>query len=368
MRRVVMFLVSVVVMVLLVWLVFRGTDWTMVRDALRQVHWGWVLAAQAAIWTSFITRIRRWSHIVRAVHPASFRHMFSATQIGFLTNFTVNLRLGEFVRGLVLGRLTRMSFSKSMALATLDRVTDLVGLAVVLFVAAVSFHPQGVLPAGIAWNKEPIAISEGFVRTGAFGAAVVSAGIVATLVLLYLNQEMVLRIAHRAIGLLSARLERLVCGMLQQFADGLHVFRSTGDMARSIGWSLVTWTMFMLALASFLNAFGLNWPWYAAFAIQSLLALAISIPGTPGLVGQFHAPIVIGVLLSVPGEMNEIAAKAKAMAIIIHLSNLFAVAVLGVVCLYMEKLSFVQLTREGAKAQDAAHHDEAHEDNGRDPG
>ena len=61
MRRVVMFLVSVVVMVLLVWLVFRGTDWTMVRDALRQVHWGWVLAAQAAIWTSFITRIRRWS-------------------------------------------------------------------------------------------------------------------------------------------------------------------------------------------------------------------------------------------------------------------------------------------------------------------
>jgi glycosyltransferase 2 family protein len=366
MKRIVLFVVSIVVMVLLVWVVFRGTDWSMVREAMRQVRWGWLLAAQAAIWISFFTRIRRWSYIVRAVHPASFRHMFSATQIGFLTNFTVNLRLGEFVRGLVLARLTRMSFSKSMALATLDRVTDLVGLAIILFIAAVSFHPQGVLPAGIAWNKEPIEISEGFVRTGAFGAAAASAGIVAILVLLYVNQNLVLRIAHRVIGLVSARLERLACGMLEQFADGLHVFRSTGDMVRSIGWSLVTWAMFMVALASFLNAFGLNWPWYAAFAIQALLALAISLPGTPGLVGQFHAPVVIGVLLSVPGDMDEIAATAKAMAIVMHLSNLFAVTALGVLCLYMEKLNFVQLTREGAKAQDAAHHHDAQPDSGAD--
>ena len=90
---------------------------------------------------SFITRIYRWGYIVRAVEPnASFRSMFSATQIAFLVNFTVGMRSGEFVRPLVLSRLTGVSFSKAFATNMLDRIADLVGLIVVLSITLVAFQ------------------------------------------------------------------------------------------------------------------------------------------------------------------------------------------------------------------------------------
>src|SRR5690606_14395379 len=103
-------------------------------------------ASQIPVVLSFYVRILRWKYVVRATAPASFRSMFSATQIGFLANFTLPARAGEFIRPLVLSRLVGIPFSKSLALTSLDRVTDLFGLVAVMIVAGLAFQPTESVP------------------------------------------------------------------------------------------------------------------------------------------------------------------------------------------------------------------------------
>jgi len=324
----------------LVWFLFRGTDWRAVWGSIRRVRLGWILLGQALIWVTFFTRIQRWSYIVRAGDSASFRHMFSATQIGFLGNFTLPGRIGEVVRAVVLSRLTRISFSKSLAMVALDRVTDLIGLVAVMLVSVIAFRPAKdiVLPPQLYANPIPADL----IRTGAMGAAVFLLAVVGALVMLYTNQKLVLRLSDKCLGLLSARLARGVHGLLEQFAEGLHVFRSASDMTKSIFFSLVTWALFVLIYAAIMSAFRLSYPWYAPFVVTSAVAVVLAAPGSPGFVGQFHLGLIIGAAISVPGlSVND----AKAMAILTHILTLIPIVIAGVFCLVWEDLRIASLFR-----------------------
>ena len=350
MKRIVWILLATAIAVGLVWLLLRGTPQAELVASIRGASVWWLLFAQVPIWLSFVTRIYRWCYIVRAVEPnASFRSMFSATQIAFMVNFTVGMRSGEFVRPLVLSRLTGIPFSKAFALNTLDRIADLIGLIVVLIVTLFALRNTGewVFPANTMGNAEDFHLSGGYIANGAKGAIVFMAVLMGGLVLLYVKQVFMLKVTRRCIGLVSDRLAQWVCGLLQQFADGLHVFRSGADMAKATFFSLVTWACFLWAGVCFFKAFGISCPWYTVFVMQSLLAFFVSAPAVPGMLGQFHIPIVIALVL-VAGVSPV---TAKATAIVAHLGNLVPIILAGVVCLFLENMSLVSLTRESLEAQ-----------------
>lgn len=336
----------------LLWWLLRGTSWAQLAESVRTADWRWFVPAFAIIVACFFLRILRWQYIVRAVTPASFRNLFSATQIGFLANFTLPARAGEIIRPIVLARLTGITFSKSLALNALDRVADLVCLMVVVVVVVLAFRPAGPVPIPPELFGRPIEVPSSAVRTGAIGAGVVLVAVVGILVLLYINQRLVLRASDAVLGRVSPRVAAYAHHMLEQFAEGLVVFRSGADMAKSVFFSLVMWGGFMLAAAFLFSAFHLDYPWYAPFVMQAMLAAGISIPGTPGFVGQFQVPIVAAIKMTVPeADFSD----ALAIALIMHLLNFLLVVVFGVAALYMEGFSLVQLRRESeeTRAQEA---------------
>lgn len=353
MKRALQVIVGVLVAALLMWLLLRGVSFQDLRGSLGKMHWGWFFLAQVPIWASFFLRIQRWTYVVRAVHPATFRAMFSSTQLAFLVNFTIGMRLGELVRPLVLSRLTRMTFAKAMAVNTLDRVNDLIGLIVVMLIGVVAFRPDHdiVLPKGTFGLAEPLTISKSIVVTGGEGSALFLAVVLGSLVLIYLNQKLMLRIANALVGLVSKKLAAIVCHLIEQFADGLHIFRNLADLAKSIAFNLLTWAGFVLAYALFFNAFGIEAPWYTAFIVQILLAFFVSAPGVPGMVGQFHMPIVVGMLMTVP---NVAPSDCIALAIVAHLSNMVPIAALGVYALSLEGMSLTELRHEVEEAEETA--------------
>jgi len=80
-----------------------------------------------------------------------------------------------------------------------------------------------------------------------------------------------------------------------------------------------------------LTAFSIDFPWFTPFLVLAMVAVFISVPVTPGVVGQYHIPIVACLLLAIPGmEPSE----AKAVAIVAHILCLIPIAVLGVFCLF----------------------------------
>ncbi len=351
MKRLIWTIASFAIGALLVWLLFRGTDWDRVYGAVRQAHLGWLLLMEIPIILSFITRIQRWSYIVRAAKPVSFRHMFSATQIGFLANFTLPARIGEAVRPLVLARLAKIPFSQCLALNALDRVADLVSLIPIIVIAAVALPATGKvqIPAETFRTAAPISFETSLFRTGAAGTALFLAAVLTVLVLLYVNQAFVFRASDRCVGLVSTGLARRIRQILEHFAAGLHVFRSAADMAKSVAFSFITWAMFLVAALFLFFAFDIESPWYGPFVMQALLAVFVSVPGAPGLIGQFHIPIVLAVLILSPETSPD---EAKAAAIMLHLLNFIPLAAMGVYCLVREKMGLIELTRESARAQD----------------
>ena len=335
----------------LFWLMFRHTDWARVYTDAKQASLGWLLVAVGLIFLSFLTRIQRWKYVVRTAGPVSFRHMFSATQIGFLVNFVLPGRIGEAVRAAALSRLAGIPFSKCLAMVALDRVNDLIGLvAVILFTAFVYFPDQGVVLPASTFGQE-FSFSAQMIRNGEI---LMVAGLVVTiglLVGLYAKRELALKCSDSVLGLVSRKLAGHVHGFLDHFAQGLRVFRSARDLLLAVGWSLVTWTIFLFILAASLKAFHIQAPWYTVLVMQTLLAICISVPGAPGFVGQFHAPIVATLIMLSPGIEDS---KAKAFALVVHLLNLVTIAATGVACLVAEGVGLTELRQESKEAAASA--------------
>lgn len=346
MKRTVHLVVGLLIGLALLWFLFRGTSWAELRTSLRAAQPLWIAAAMVPLVASFFARILRWKYIVRAVQPdVSFRALFSATQIGFLANFVLPARIGELIRAVVLGRLARMPASRGLAVVALDRVTDLVGLLATIAVAVISFRPRTVeIPAALLGTSEDIVVRAEYLHTAEIGVGVFFLLVVGSLIALYTNRDLLLRISDGLVGLISERLAHRIHNMLDHFAHGLHVLRSPADMTKSIAFTLVTWACFILSSAAFCQAFRLDWPWYAPFVLQLGIAVFISIPGPPGFIGQFQLAVVASLLMAVPGIDL---ADALALAIVLHVANFAWVAILGVFALYWEGLSLVDLTREG---------------------
>lgn len=346
MKRKLHVVVGLLIGAFLIWLLFRDTDWAEVWAATRRANIWWLSLATFLIVLTFFVRVQRWTYIVRTAKPVSYRHMFSATQIGFLGNFLLPARLGELVRAGVLTRLTRIHFSKSIAMVALDRVLDLVGLITIVAITLLVFTPQDhVIPKEtLGWE---IRFSANQVRLGELFATVMLVGAITAFGLLYVMQERILALSDRILGLFSRKLADKVHHFLGHFVEGLHVFRSGSDMAKSIAFSLLTWAICVLVFVCMLEAFNIEYPWYTAFVVELFLAIAISVPGPPGFIGQFQAPIIIGLVTLTTADD----ATAKAFAILAHILNMIPVAIVGLICIYMERFSVTELQEDTMRAE-----------------
>lgn len=351
---------------LILWWMFQGTSWAGLKRSFAEIRWGWLVLAALFVGLSFVGRVKRWSYVVRAVEPAaSFRSMFSSTQIGFLANFTLPARIGELVRAVVLSHLTALGVARSFALVALDRVNDLIGLIVVMAVALLAFRPKEniAIPGELFRSDSPILVPASAYQTGAVGAAIFLLAVIAVFVLLFVSKNLVLRVSDGVFAFAGRRLSFFQAGasacrkvggwvhhLLQQFAEGFEVFRSVSDMAKSVAYNLVTWACFVAMLQCMLFGFGVEAPWYTVFVMQAALALAISVPGTPGFVGQFQVPLVAGLKLVQPGVSYD---DALALAILTHAINAGMVIAVGLGSLQLEGLHLLQLSDEGARRKRA---------------
>lgn len=347
-------LVGLLIGGVLIWVLFRDTDWAEVGRSIKNIHWGWLAIAHVPLAFSFVFRIIRWSYIVNSVTPTSIRNLASATQIGFLANFTLPGRVGEAIRALVLTRLSNIPFSKSFAYVALDRVTDLFGLIAVMLVAIFAYQPAAdvIIPATTFGTPDDITFPANLYRSGAASMGLLMFSIIGSFVMLYIKKDFFIGIVEKVAGVFSKKLADLGVHLLSHFADGLAVFKSPKDMFLSIFFSLLTWTMPVLIFYATLKAFGIDAPWYTPFVMQSILSVFIAVPGAPGFVGQFHVPIVITLVMIIP-DMNV--DEAKAFAIINHLIQLPPVFILGIYFLITDDFSITALASEGEQLQ----HDEA---------
>ncbi|NUN97004.1 MAG: flippase-like domain-containing protein, partial [Candidatus Omnitrophica bacterium] len=329
---------------LLLGLFLRGTDWREVLAALKRADLGWLSVSQVMIWLSFFARAKRWGYVVHGTAPLSYGRLFTSVQIGQLANFTLPLRAGDLLQALALRRFTGQRASLCVAQVALDRISDLVGVLAVLFVAILSFQPDGpiLIPRETFGTASPLEIPATVFRTSVVLMAAIFAGLAVVLALLFIYRERAQETGARLAGLFSARLARRVGEQIGHFTEGLRVLNSPRCILKSMLFSLLTWGIFVGGFVPLMLAFHLRVSWNAPFVLTGLLAAALSFPGTPGYVGQYHIPVVVGLVALDPGTPL---ATAKALALAAHFLNLAHVLLSGLVCLALERKALRGLHR-----------------------
>ncbi|MBA2541401.1 MAG: flippase-like domain-containing protein [Deltaproteobacteria bacterium] len=264
---------------------------------------------------SHLCRSLRWNYLLA---PLGIRippgPLLAISSVGFMAILALPARLGEFVRP---GLLRRRGISASAALGTVavERIVD--GLIISLFVFFAFFAIRG--PEAPGWMM-PTA----YAALGIF--------FVALLFLVFamrrpdetvkfcLKMSLLPRFAPKVASVIEVKL----LDMIRGFA----VLRDVGNMVKFCSWTLVYWSANGLAVWVLARAFGIELSLVGGFAVMGLVGVGISLPNSPGLVGQYQWFTLLGVSLYLGpkvmeecavGEVNCVHGIVLAYAIIQHL-------------------------------------------------
>jgi hypothetical protein len=239
-----------------------------------------------------LTRALRWNFLLA---PLGVRvpnaPLLAISSVGFMAILALPARLGEFVRP---GLLRKRGVSASAALGTVavERIID--GLLVSLFVFVAFFALRG--PQSPGWM-----MLTAYIALGIFALALVF--LVGALkwpessVRFWLRLSLLPRVAPR----IASVIERKALDMIR----GFEVMRDVRNLSAFVAWSVVYWTCNGLGVWVLARGFGLDLGLVGGFATMGLVAVGITLPNAPGLVGQFQWFTLMGLSLYIPGAATK---------------------------------------------------------------
>lgn len=302
--------------VLIIWWFGRRLDWEQVKIAVQKSDWRLILLAGIVILVAYVWRALRWRVFLAPLVTTSFREIWIATTVGFAAILMVG-RAGEVVRPVVLVmRDKRVRPAASFVTIMIERLYDVISVALIFAVNLLWFTPPGSTAAELTRIREA-------------GLLMVVLLAVAVVLLIWFRRRSVSVIGwlDRRVGgrsHVSARLKHAVLSILDQLATALGVLGNVRELAPTIGLSLLLW--FSVAFANLLifRAFGLPFGMSQALFVLGWSMVASAVPTPGGAAGAFHA--ATGAALVLLGVGRD---QAAAIAIILHLVDFAPAALFG---------------------------------------
>jgi uncharacterized protein (TIRG00374 family) len=321
--------------------------WTIdVRESVRALAAAdvrWIGPALAILAASLGIRAWRWRFIMAPVKLISTHRLFSAMMIGFMGNMLLPARAGEFIRAYVIGKTQRVSTSASLATVVVERLLDGITLLAVLLISALALRFPG--------DSKQLTHH---IRTAGWLAFWFYLAVLAVCVLLRLYQDPMRRGILAALFFLPERWRAKASHLLDGFVHGLEVVRGGWHLVPILALSVVAWSIQAVAIWFVFLALHLKLSLGAAFFLIAVQAFGVMIPSSPGFIGTFHAASILAlVALGVGREM------ALSASIVMHLLFFIPVIITGLVYLWVENMSFHEITyAKGREAPLAAREEE----------
>lgn len=288
--------------------VFSTVDVAAAWEILAQADVVVLLLALGIVAAQIVVRGWRWRVVLPHRPdgtPVPIARTILPLLVGYLGNAVLPARLGEPIRAALVARREQLDTLESFGATMLERLIDVVTLALVGFIAAVAL--------GAEWW---IVVAAGAVGIGglvAFGVLV----LVGTTRLADIGATLLSRIG------LGARTVRFQ-GWVRSFAGGVDRGRDLPRLGLAIGISLVAWVLDAMIFFLVAIALGIDIGFPGAVLIGAVAVLATAIPAAPGYVGTFEvAATTTAVALGVPRP------EALALAVLVHLITVLPVALAG---------------------------------------
>ncbi|HEX4449856.1 MAG TPA: lysylphosphatidylglycerol synthase transmembrane domain-containing protein [Kofleriaceae bacterium] len=287
---------SLVMLAVCLWLVWPDA---VTRAQLADVFRALDLSAMApalAIYVALLVvmqigRSLRWNYLLAplGVHvPAG--PLLAISSVGFMAIVALPARLGELVRP---GLLRRRGVSASAALGTVavERIVD--GLLVSLFVFGAFMSLRNA--ASPRWMM-PTAIAALALFTAAFVFIIAAMRAPDATVTWSLRLSLLPKLAPHLAEVIAAKLRAMI--------RGFDVLRDRPNLAKFVVWSIIYWGANGAGVWVLARAFGLPLSAVGAYAVMGLIAVGITLPNSPGMVGQFQWFTLLGLTLYLGPDAN----------------------------------------------------------------
>ena len=272
MSRILQIAVSLIITAGAIYYSLSGVELGSFLRDLSGARWVWVgpVAGLAALTLWF--RACRWRILLETLGPIGNTPVFDATCIGFMGNMVLPLRAGEAIKPVVVARAGQVSVPAALATVALERVCDLVLLAifgVITLLLVPSAHFLQDNTTIIAAVVAVLFLSFGFViwKAAWFEARV---------------------------GRVSARLPAWLGGVIDEGGRGfLRSVSGLSDLRVLLpvfAYSTLIWLATVAGFMSVALALEISAPLIPlGFASTVIIALAVSVPSAPGFIGVFWA-------------------------------------------------------------------------------
>lgn len=309
-------LVGIAISVALLWWAFKDQDFSKIIAELRLADPLWFVLAVAAATGVFWPRAWRWKTLLEPVAPGiPFRSRFAATCIGFMGNNLLPARIGEFARVFALSRMERVPIVSGLGSLVVERLFDAVFVIGLLFVAL-------LLPGVPALSNASGPNLTGIAHTLAVLVGI--AFVIGALLVLY-PQRSVAFFEKTVARLLPKSFRRPLVDALEAFLSGLAILRSPRLLITATVQSGILWLFNAVGFYLGFRAFGIDVNFAGALLLQSVIALAVSVPSGPGFFGLFEG----GALLVLHQLYHIETERVLAFAIGFHLGGFVPVTLMG---------------------------------------
>ncbi|CAN5421268.1 lysylphosphatidylglycerol synthase transmembrane domain-containing protein [soil metagenome] len=337
-------IVGILLSILLLWWALRDVSFAEVLHELQNADPLLFLLAVAGQTLGMVIRALRWRLLLVPVAPnISFRPRFAAVNIGFAANNVFPARVGEFARAYSLSRLTGIPVTAALGSLVVERLLDGVVLIGFLFAAmAVPTFPAAVGTGGI----DP--------RAAAGVIAVIMGALGVLLFFLVSAPERSVALAEwGARRILPESFRRPLIDGLRSFLTGLEVLRDTRLFLGSVAWAVAQWGFLAISFLLAFRAFGIDEVGFAgALFLQSLIALAVAVPSSPGFFGPYEAAAKLGLALWAVAPQ-----KAVSFAIGFHIGGFIPVTLLGFYYVWRLGLSWREVEKSEQTVEEIVERD-----------
>lgn len=136
-RSILNYFLSFLLAAVFLYIAFNDVNFSDVLEITANANLFWMMIFILLFYLGHIIRAYRWKIILHSVKPdTKFSHLFGSLMIGYGVN-CITPKLGELTRAVLFGRWEGLSRSSMFGTVLLERIIDIIALAVSVFVAIV---------------------------------------------------------------------------------------------------------------------------------------------------------------------------------------------------------------------------------------
>jgi uncharacterized protein (TIRG00374 family) len=327
---------SLVMLAVCVWLVWPNAhDRHELDAALRGLElasfWPYLLGYVLLLATTHFFRAYRWNNLLRPIGAElPTGKLLAISSVGFMAILALPARLGELARPALLRDRGKVSGAAVLGTVAVERIVD--GLIVSVLVFACCFSLRG--PSAPGWMM-PMA----WTSLGIFVAAMTFLGLALR------NPDRTIRVCVSLSGarLVSPKLAARLEDMLRKLISGFLVLKDRRNLALFALWSAVYWVANGMGMWVLARGMGLDISPIGALATMGIVAVGITLPNSPGLVGQFHWFTTLGLSLYLPSEVAQ--TRGLAYAILLHGIQVVWYVGIGALAMLTSHVSWAEVLR-----------------------